>query len=85
MYRSDYKGSIWFMWENKTQRGPHAPVENEAPMTDINAERKHRHRDRPNETTFFAKYRFQTTNMSLVEPDEPKGDTWSFSLPAGEG
>lgn len=22
--------------------------------------------------------------MSLVSPDEPDGDTWSFSLPAGD-
>ena len=72
------------MWENKTVKGPHAAAAVEADAGD-KEERKHRHRDRNNETTFYAKYRFDVTNMTLVDPDEPNGDTWSFTLPAGEG
>ncbi len=67
------------MWENKTIKGPHHKNVEEEKTT-----RKHKHRDRANETTFEAKYTFDILNMSLVSPDEPNGKTWSFKLAAGE-
>ena len=85
LYTLSLKDSIWLMWENKTERGPHAPDKepSEADQSAAAFQRKHNHRDRAKETTFQARYRIAVTNMELVDPDEPNGDTWSFSLPAG--
>ena len=73
------------MWENKTERGPHAPDKepSEGDQSAAAFQRKHHHRDRAKETTFQARYRIAVTNMELVDPDEPNGDAWSFTLPAG--
>jgi len=83
IYKLILKDSIWFMWENKCKTGPHAEEKKVAPKKD-KEERKHKHRDRANETTLKAKYTFSVTNMVLVSPDKGSDEkSWSFNLASG--
>jgi len=81
MHKLTLKESVWFMWENLTKLAPHAPVGQAAASR--TTQPKHQHRDRANETTFWAKYTVDASNAELVDPDEPNGKSWTFSLPPG--
>ena len=85
LHKLTLKDSIWFMWENRCETGPHAIEPEEVKgAADGEKPRKHRHRERARETTFFAKYTFEVSNMELANPDaDSDGKTWTFTLPAG--
>ena len=85
LHKLTTKDSIWFMWENRCETGPHAiEAEEEKGAADGAKPRKHRHRERAKETTFFAKYTFDVSNMQLTNPDaDGDGNSWTFTLPAG--
>lgn len=77
------KDSIWLMWENKNKSGP--LFNKYAAAQQVQKEdRKHRHRNRENETTFQAKYFMTVRNLTLVDHDSEDKNRWSFDLPKGE-
>ena len=88
LHKLTLKDSIWFMWENKCKTGPHATEGSEEVKASESAQhaallRKHTHRNRAAETTFYAKYTFDVSNMELVNADPGSdGKMWTFTLPA---
>ena len=95
LHKLTLKDSIWLMWENKCKTGPHATEASGSNSEEVKAsesaqqvamlQRKHTHRNRAAETTFYAKYTFVTSNMELVNADpDSDGKQWTFTLPAKE-
>ena len=76
LHKLTLKDSIWLMWENKCKTGPHATegsnseeVKASESAQQVALQRKHTHRNRAAETTFYAKYTFVVSNMELVNAD----------------
>ena len=72
------------MWENKTRVPPHSTqgsiYGSQASLPSF--KRKHTHRNREQETTFFGKYSFDLVNMDLV--NATSANEWSFRVDTGD-